>query len=187
MGKVYHHASKVLVWLGCEVDDTPTVFELLSKLNAVKLKHELLLLSDMMGKEFFPSESDGPSPSKNYFPPPEVQYERQTATGLISDGLILHMGDEVRESLPGFNSPQWKALDALLVRLWFTRVWVLQEVIGSQDAVLICGQRSVCWDDFSLAVHCLKDLLLPISLVTLPPMTMWIQRYCNRRKKNDQL
>ena len=56
----------------CEVDDTPTVFELLSKLKAVKLKHELLLLSDMMAKEFFPIESDRPSPSKNYYPPPEV-------------------------------------------------------------------------------------------------------------------
>jgi hypothetical protein len=66
--------------------------ELAALILPVKLKHELLLLSDMMGKEFFPSESDGPSPSKNYFPPPEVQYERQTATGLTSDGLILHMG-----------------------------------------------------------------------------------------------
>jgi hypothetical protein len=94
MGKVYHHASKVLVWLGCEVDDTPAAFELLSKLKAVKLKQELLLLSDIMGKEFFPSESDRPSPSKNYFPPREVQYHWQTATGLTSDGLILHMGDE---------------------------------------------------------------------------------------------
>jgi hypothetical protein len=65
MGKVCHHAPKVLVWLGCEVDDTPMAFELLSKLKDVKLKHELLLPPDMMGKEFFPSESDGPSPSKN--------------------------------------------------------------------------------------------------------------------------
>jgi hypothetical protein len=167
MGKVYHYASKVLVWLGCEVDDTPIAFELLSKLKAVKLKHELQLLSDMMAKEFFPIKSDGPSPSKNYIPPPEAQYQRQTATGLTSDGLILHMGDEERQSLPGFSSPQWKALDALLARPWFTGVWVLQEVIVSQDAVLLCGQRSICWEDFSLAIDCLKDVLLPIAPVPL--------------------
>jgi hypothetical protein len=179
--------SKVLVWLGCEVDDTPTAFELLSKLKAVKLKHELQLLSDMMGKMFFPSESDSPSPSENYIPPPEVQYQRQTATGLTSDGLILHMGDEERESLPGFNSPQWKALDALLTRPWFTRVWVLQELVLSRDAVLICGQRSICWEDFSSAMHCLIDLLLPVCPVHLPPMPIWIQRYRDRRRKNDRL
>jgi hypothetical protein len=185
MGKVYHHASKVLVWLGCEIDDTPVAFELLSKLKAVKLKHELQQLSDMMSQEFFPIESNGPDPWENIIHQMKAQFQRQTATGLTSDGLILHLGDEERESLPGFQNPQWKALDALLARPWFTRVWVLQEVILSKDAVLICGQRSICWEDFSLATDCLYKLLLPIAPVRMTLMPMWIKRHRGQLKRND--
>lgn len=36
----------------------------------------------------------------------------------------------------------------VLSRVWFRRVWVLQEVVVSKRIVLVCGSRSVSWDDF---------------------------------------
>jgi Heterokaryon incompatibility protein (HET) len=72
MGKIYHQAAKVLVWLGCKDGNTPTAFELLSRLRAVKLKHELLLLSDMMSAAFFPSRAK----TETHTSSREVQHQR---------------------------------------------------------------------------------------------------------------
>ncbi|KAK1770836.1 heterokaryon incompatibility protein-domain-containing protein [Phialemonium atrogriseum] len=38
-----------------------------------------------------------------------------------------------------------KALDDFFHRLWFTRVWVIQEVVLSSSGVAYCGERSLPW------------------------------------------
>jgi len=38
-----------------------------------------------------------------------------------------------------------KELPLLLKRPWFSRVWVLQEVLLSRDALLVCGNEQCSW------------------------------------------
>ena len=43
---------------------------------------------------------------------------------------------------------QANALDALLHRPWFMRVWIVQEIISARQATIVCGNRSIDWLPF---------------------------------------
>jgi hypothetical protein len=44
---------------------------------------------------------------------------------------------------------EWKAIEKLLSRRWFHRVWVLQEVALSNRLVIYCGDDEFLWDSIS--------------------------------------
>jgi hypothetical protein len=51
----------------------------------------------------------------------------------------------------------WTALNHLIRRPWWTRVWVLQEVVISEtDPLIYCGNRTAHWKQFAdfLSTHC---------------------------------
>ena len=50
------------------------------------------------------------------------------------------------------NRKQWTALADLMKREWFSRRWVVQELILAKKRYLYCGDRSLNWSDFERAV-----------------------------------
>lgn len=51
-------------------------------------------------------------------------------------------------------SPKWRAMIDLLVREYFNRVWIIQEVVAGQRVELYCGGYYLQWEDlFQVAVH----------------------------------
>jgi hypothetical protein len=48
--------------------------------------------------------------------------------------------------LPKPDSEIWHALWNLLSRPWFTRLWIIQEVIRSRDPWVACGDSLITWD-----------------------------------------
>ncbi|KAK1637842.1 heterokaryon incompatibility protein-domain-containing protein [Colletotrichum phormii] len=54
-------------------------------------------------------------------------------------------------NLPSEDSEVWQAIWDLLSRPWFTRLWIIQEVILSFDAWVVCGNHMTTWDVLSLA------------------------------------
>jgi len=59
--------------------------------------------------------------------------------------------------VPGFFVRSWKSPHlfhflSIFELPYFTRVWVIQEVAVSRFAQVFCGQKSLSWDDLSLAV-----------------------------------
>lgn len=60
----------------------------------------------------------------------------------------LSGGHVVHRARPRPNSELALALDALLRRPWFQRVWVLQEVYASECPWVMCGPRAAPWDTF---------------------------------------
>ncbi|KAI1410613.1 hypothetical protein F5Y13DRAFT_202086 [Hypoxylon sp. FL1857] len=70
-------------------------------------------------------------------------------------GVVL-LNDLTKAGLPGISDPAWTAVDSLLGRSWFSRVWVIQEVAVSEGLIVRCGGREVAWDviaDGLRAVH----------------------------------
>lgn len=55
--------------------------------------------------------------------------------------------------LPSVDSGEWGSLDALFWRPWFTRIWIIQELAVSKDALVICGDRSFTWVDLAHAAQ----------------------------------
>jgi hypothetical protein len=49
-------------------------------------------------------------------------------------------------------SPQQTAIDHILSRPYFSRVWVIQEIVFARDVQILLGDRTVDWDAFSRTV-----------------------------------
>ncbi|KAI0592860.1 heterokaryon incompatibility protein-domain-containing protein [Biscogniauxia sp. FL1348] len=55
-----------------------------------------------------------------------------------------------------FEPRAWRAIAALAQRLWFTRIWVVQEIhLANSAAVMHCGRQTISWAVFRRAVMCL--------------------------------
>lgn len=67
----------------------------------------------------------------------------------ITDEMLYEMASTDR------NSPQWFALSNLLSRAWFQRVWVVQEVALSPIVHVMCGNRSLLWEEISSMIDAL--------------------------------
>jgi hypothetical protein len=55
------------------------------------------------------------------------------------------------------TSGRSKALDSLLRRSWFSRLWILQEVAVSRCVSVLCGAETISWDDLCTLVQFLVD------------------------------
>jgi len=68
---------------------------------------------------------------------------------------------------PGFFSqtPQhdWSVVYALLQNEWFSRGWVVQEIVSAKDATLMVGEDAMDWRDFADAVELFETNLVDIS------------------------
>lgn len=66
-----------------------------------------------------------------------------------------------------FSDKVWTAIDRLLQRPWFERLWVWQEIqLANSRAIAVCGHRTMLWQNLRKAIIALltKDELPTISL-----------------------
>jgi Heterokaryon incompatibility protein (HET) len=56
-------------------------------------------------------------------------------------------------NLPEPSNPEWRALDELYWRSWFTRVWIIQEIAVSKEALVLCGGHSCPWSHLQIAAE----------------------------------
>ncbi|ORY09664.1 hypothetical protein BCR34DRAFT_568008 [Clohesyomyces aquaticus] len=47
----------------------------------------------------------------------------------------------------------WRAINTLLERTWFARVWIVQELVYGSEVVVICGDVELTWDNFFVALE----------------------------------
>ena len=57
-----------------------------------------------------------------------------------SQAADRHGADWVKEPV--------NAIDNLFKRPWWNRIWCVQEIVLAQNAVIVCGRRSIPWDTF---------------------------------------
>ncbi|KAI1840931.1 hypothetical protein JX266_012867 [Neoarthrinium moseri] len=61
--------------------------------------------------------------------------------------------DFERLGLPQADSESWKALWSLLGRSWFSRLWIIQEVILSTSPWAMCGYDCISWSKLSTSCY----------------------------------
>lgn len=49
-------------------------------------------------------------------------------------------------NLPDATDSLWHAIGDLLGRRWFTRLWVIQEVVLASNVIVVCGRKRITWD-----------------------------------------
>lgn len=74
--------------------------------------------------------------------------ERKATWALNSDQERDSNLPGIVEDIVDFRGDISDVYNGVLCREWFTRVWVLQEVVVSKDIIIQCSKRAISWDDF---------------------------------------
>lgn len=72
-------------------------------------------------------------------------------------GKIVKAQDLGGLALPEHSNPAWRALDSLLWRPWFSRVWVIQEVVVAKGASVLCRPSHCQWSHLVTAARYIED------------------------------
>lgn len=122
MGDIYACAQRTIVWLG---EETSSVRGWVRAVKTIWIS--------------LPLHADGRSP-------------KSVAELRAHDIETLHEFGR-KESLSFLqrrasilSDPTWKTIAALLRHAWFTRKWVIQEVVEAKEILMTCGHRSLPWD-----------------------------------------
>ena len=70
-------------------------------------------------------------------------------------GIDLKVENLETLGLPKWNHGDWDALGGILRRPWFRRIWVVQEVVMSRKATVVCGEDELSW---SQLVHLVRSV-----------------------------
>ena len=71
----------------------------------------------------------------------------------MQDPEFIHSMHQVTSS----NSTLWRAFSSILNKSWFTRAWVVQEVVLAAHAQVFCGSQTSTWDALSKTVNWIFD------------------------------
>jgi Heterokaryon incompatibility protein (HET) len=72
-----------------------------------------------------------------------------------NDYIPMGRVEEIR--LPAADSDDWKALEAIFNRPWFSRVWVLQEFAVSSGSEVMLGNTTFRWERIYEAAKCVYE------------------------------
>ncbi|KAK1759083.1 heterokaryon incompatibility protein-domain-containing protein [Echria macrotheca] len=136
MRDIYSNANQTIVWLGPEADGSEIALGIIPDLLAVRDK-----FGGGWGNSEAPIEIN-----TRYLEAPE---EIDSAPG-------------VRQLIQ--NTQARTAFLALLGRPWFTRVWIIQEVVVSHHATVVCGSVRLPFDDLVQAAWVFDSLGLQTNI-----------------------
>jgi Heterokaryon incompatibility protein (HET) len=95
--------------------------------------------------------------------------DKQTQKG--DERIYFQLSPQERKELdlpPPIFSSDYKSLSLLLSRAWFTRVWVIQELALSREAIVQCGPHSMPWQDLVGAVVYGHEMRIPMFTTPEP-------------------
>lgn len=94
-----------------------------------------------------------------------LHFESQ-GTDLIKS---THYGKQLEGTefiFPGHESTLWTALEHLLKREWFQRVWVAQEATANSETIVCCGKDQIAWSILTNLLHLLFSQTHATQLLT---------------------
>jgi hypothetical protein len=72
------------------------------------------------------------------------------------------------------HAPKWRSLLMLMQRPWFSRRWVVQEIVLAKNALVYCGPDKIEWQELAIAV----ELFVEVETAT--------HRLSELKKKDDK-
>ena len=127
-----------MIWLGPPDGVSSEAFEFLSAIASSK------------SKDFGSGNSDS-----------NLDYRNMTGTYTNTEMVTIDVGDAEKQ----YNSD---SVRLLLLRDWFSRVWVIQEVAMASEAVIVWGTETLDWETFRLGLsHGMKSDLFHLKTLGL--------------------
>lgn len=150
MHRIYAGAEEVIVWLGAPADDSDrAILFIKTAAAAFKLSGFATCWKD------FIQQVDGMSHSPQACRDTNAHVYRveKTFQTLTTSTTTQHPREGISA---GYNNHldqrNWQAVNHLLARSWWQRLWILQEIAHARSAVLRCGTASMVWDDLYAVV-----------------------------------
>ncbi|RBA15875.1 hypothetical protein FPRO05_12096 [Fusarium proliferatum] len=172
MGAIYQNAYKVLAWLGVSDHDSDHAIDILNKMaTAIKQEQDP---QDEDGSSIADGEtsSDEEEPGCTRMGTLQVKViqteEEVTASmdGISKDlngpNWLQHLPElwkKDTQELSSFQNRAWDAIAQIFKRPYWSRVWIYQELVLASNLHLHCGEKSISWQDLSLAAF-RTDLML---------------------------
>jgi hypothetical protein len=128
MKNIYEGADQVFIWLGPADDLTDRAWYVISTLS-----------------DLYKQYVEAPKEKPLLTDPNTWQRPDQ-----LSDTLRLQLSD----GHPTTSASNMFTMHRLLLRPWFSRSWVVQEVVVCKSALVVCGQRAMHWDTLQNACKC---------------------------------
>ncbi|KAK7937855.1 uncharacterized protein PG986_014723 [Apiospora aurea] len=72
-------------------------------------------------------------------------------------GLVEYADPEGLSQLSAIERELWENLSRVFSSPWFTRVWVIQEAGLATDATVLCGTRTIPWQQLADVAGCIDD------------------------------
>lgn len=141
MGEIYSQAVEVLIWLGPETNSSAKAFYYLRDVILPCIR----ILSERSAKDIDTWEGrEGKLVVSSEFSdgfPPFALYDQK------AQKFMEYTVQKEPESVQYLEG-----LCELLRRPWWRRIWVLQEVVRSKSAKLVCGTQTFPWTEFCHAL-----------------------------------
>lgn len=91
------------------------------------------------------------------------------ASSMAMDFIPTILDLEHSDVLISKEPKQWTALADLMKREWFSRRWVVQELVLAKNRYLYCGDKSLNWSDFERAISFFASRFEDISATVTNP------------------
>jgi len=172
MREIYEKAVRILVWLGEAVDDSLVALSFCARMAVIDLhdKH------DLRHKEPNHRPVLGSRARKHRWNSRRTRKVAAAFLGLasepspgnadrVSERDFIKAINEKYVSIDGQRAgteyrtlrAELFALQVLLRRPWFTRMWIAQEIGVAKEALLVCGKITLSWSLFEYGFRCINS------------------------------
>jgi hypothetical protein len=143
MGNIYKGASKVLVWLGLEKDDSSralSFIEAVGKLGQTLWQSAHSYFSDSESEREYLMDDPDFDPAQSY------------------ENICMAYEKYMK---PNVYDKEWASLKLLCDRPYWKRIWIIQEVCFASQLEIHCEFKSIPWECF--AAICDNFKFLPVN------------------------
>ena len=149
MGSIYRRAERVLIWLGPSAEQSDVAFRYIERVFAQLKRCSPSALRRYAEDEDYNARAvDFPSILR------KLAEEGPFINQDSSDSAQAHISGshDSAVEIADLTEEEEYAFSALIKRRWWTRVWIIQELCLTSEAVVVCGNSSVSWEAFSFGV-----------------------------------
>ena len=141
MGAIYGEAAIVYMWLGESHEDSNCALDFIERWNATARTVE--------------------------FPEEDRREDRIAWSMRVLAVSRARWDRDPENSVNPFSTAAWEATKKLLGRPYWRRVWIVQEILLAKYGTILCGSKSLSYNDLAVFWGCWSNISRHVDLTTL--------------------
>jgi hypothetical protein len=152
MREIYEQAERVIVWLGESADGSDAALSLCARvavvaaINKGEMADENLMYHTIMNSyrnDYTWNSKEAREAAASLLKLAGEPTGQEESIQILKDGYHGGWNDKIEKT-------ELFALQNLIKRPWFTRIWITQEIGVAKEAILLCGKTTLDWHIFDV-------------------------------------